>query len=171
MVAIIVTDPPFSTFRAIPKNLRGISSAPTSIPPDITRPVPDPLRLNDLPIRVSGVQDNGCAAVYSSVRPWFRFVSVMGDTAYFQESIDKANEIWVGNIFVADDKQLKLTVVVDGQGPGKPSFIDGHNPTDKEITTTVLSPAGTPVFGGTTGQVKIPAGDTVRLMIEGKILK
>ena len=55
MVAIIVTDPPFSIFRAIPKNLRGISSAPTSTPPDITLPVPDPLRLNDLPIRVSGL--------------------------------------------------------------------------------------------------------------------
>ena len=30
----------------------------------------------DLPIRVRGLENNGCAAVYSTKRPWFRFVPV-----------------------------------------------------------------------------------------------
>ncbi|MCM8785078.1 MAG: hypothetical protein NC899_02365, partial [Candidatus Omnitrophica bacterium] len=80
----------------------------------------------DLPIRVKGIEDNGCAAIYSTVRPWFRFVSVYNDTAYFQEPIEKENKIWVGNIFVSQDKNLKITVVVDGQDKSKPPFIEIH---------------------------------------------
>ena len=30
----------------------------------------------DLPIRVRGLENNGCAAVYSTKRPWFRFIPV-----------------------------------------------------------------------------------------------
>ena len=41
-VARTVTEPPPSTLRAMPKNLRGISSARESNPPLIVRPESDP---------------------------------------------------------------------------------------------------------------------------------
>ena len=89
----------------------------------------------DLPIRVRGLENNGCAAVYSTKRPWFRFIPVDAEgTAWFQESIDQKNELWVGNVFVCDNKDVKITLVVDGQAEGKPPFVELHNPTDKEIS-------------------------------------
>jgi hypothetical protein len=124
----------------------------------------------DLPIRVRGLQDNGCAAVFSTKRPWLRFVSVVGDTAYFQEPIEKANEMWVGNVFVCDNPAVKLTLIVDGQTPGAKPRLEVHNPTDKALTVTVRSPQHTPTFGGITAPVTLPAGDSVRLVVEGQTL-
>ena len=120
----------------------------------------------DLPIKVKGVQDNGCTAVYSTVRPWFRFVSVMDEMALFQEPIDKANDIWVGNVFVADSKDVKITLVVDGLAPGVDPFLELHNPNDKQISTTVRSPQGTPNYGGASMRVLIPAGQSVRRKVD-----
>ena len=117
----------------------------------------------DLPIRVQGLENNGCAAVYSSARPWFRYVPLVGDTAYFQERILPANDVWVGNPFVCDDKLVKLTLVVDGQAAGKAPFLEVHNPTDKPLATRIWSPAHTPLFGGFSQAVRIPAGDSVRV--------
>lgn len=120
----------------------------------------------DLPIRVRGLVDNGCAAIYSTKRPWLRFVGVVGDTAYLQEPIEKANEMWIGNVFVADNPAVKLTLVVDGQAPGAAPFLEVHNPTDKELTVTVRSPEHTPVFGGKSAKVTVGAGESVKVGID-----
>ena len=127
--------------------------------------------LIDLPIRVQGLQDNGCAAVYSTRRPWLRWVPVVKDTAYFQEPIDEANEMWVGNVFTCDHPQVKITVVVDGQAEGQPPFLEVHNPTEQAATVTLRSPAHTPIFGGLTATVPLPAGDSVRLRLHGQTLE
>ncbi len=117
----------------------------------------------DLPIRIHGLKNNGCAAVYSTMRPWYMFVPVDADgTAWFQEPIDQKNEIWVGNVFVAEDNDIKLTLVVDGQSAGKTPFLEIHNPTDKPVTTKISSPAGAPKFGGTSFEVTVPAGSSVQ---------
>ena len=115
----------------------------------------------DLPIKVTGIEDNGCAAVYTTDRKWFRFVSVMDSTAYLQEPIDEKNEIWAGNIFVADNKNVAMTLVMDGQGEGKRPFLEIHNPTDTEIVTKISSPAHTPVFGGLSFEVKLLPGESI----------
>lgn len=115
----------------------------------------------DLPVKVSGIEDNGCAAVYTTDRKWFRFVSVMDNTAYFQEPIDEKNEIWAGNIFVADNKNIRMTLVMDGQGEGKKPFLEIHNPTDTEIVTKISSPAHTPIFGGVSFDVKVLPGESI----------
>lgn len=120
----------------------------------------------DLPIRVKGIEDNGCAAVYTTKRPWFRFVGVQKDTAWFQEPIDKENQIWAGNIFVADNKNIRLTVVVDGLAKDREPFIEVHNPTDREIKTTLFSPLHTPLFGGARMDVTVPAGDSIKLELK-----
>ena len=124
----------------------------------------------DLPLRVTGLQDNGCAAVYTTRRPWFRFVPVVAGTAYFQESTQADNDLWVGNPFVCDNPSARLTLVVDGQAVGKNPRLDVHNPTDKPLTATLTSPPHTPLFGGLTGKVTIPAGDSVWLEIANKSL-
>lgn len=124
----------------------------------------------DLPIMVKGIKDNGCVAVYSTKRPWFRFVSVVGDTAYFQEPIDEENTIWAGNIFTADNKEIKLTAVIDGQNRNRKPFLEVHNPTGQAVKTTIRSPKHTPEFGDMKTEVSVPAGTSIRLNIEdGKL--
>ncbi len=124
----------------------------------------------DRPFRIEGLQDNGCAAIYTSVRSWFRFVPVVNGAAYFQEPTAGKITLWAGNVFVSDNPAVKLTLVVDGQADGKPPVLELHNPTDKAITTMVTSPPNTPRFGGITERVTVPAGDGIRLTIEGKAL-
>ena len=125
----------------------------------------------ELPIRVRGLQDNGCAAVYSTRRPWYRFVPVDADgTAWFQEPIERQNEMWVGNVFVCDHPDVRVTVVVDGQAAGKPAFVEVHNPTDQAVAATLRSPAHAPLFGGLSAPVKAPAGDSIFLTVrDGKL--
>ncbi len=124
----------------------------------------------DLPIRVEGLVDNGCAAVYTRNRPWFRFVPVVKGTAYFQESTESDNELWVGNPFLCDNPAIRLTLVVDGQAEGRKPRLEVHNPTDQPATVTLTSPPHTPLFGGTTGKATVPAGNSVWLEIDGKQL-
>lgn len=121
--------------------------------------------LIDLPIRVSGLQDNGCTAVYTNRRPWFRPVPVCQGTAIFQENIDTANDLWVGNVFLCDNPALKLTLIADGQAEGNKPRLEIHNPTEVPVNTVVRSPANTPQFGGIEKEVTVPAGDTLSLAL------
>lgn len=125
----------------------------------------------DLPLRIRGLEDNGCVAVYSSRRPWFRFVPVHKGAAYFQENLEQGSEMWVGNLFQCDQPGLKVTVIVDGQGPGQLPRIEVHNPGKTAVTTRVSSPAHTPRFGGISATVTIPAGDTVVLVVDGEQMR
>ena len=125
----------------------------------------------DLPFRVHGIEDNGCAAIYVASRKFFRFVSVADGTAYFQEPVLPAAQIWAGNPFVCENKAVKLALVVDGQTPGKAPLLEVHNPTDRELTTRIFSPPHTPRFGGLRATVTLPAGDSVFYRIAGKELK
>lgn len=130
----------------------------------------------DMPVRVQGIEDNGCAAVYvlnstPDTTHWrnekrFRFVGVHDNAALFQQAFEKAPRMWVGNIFVAENKNLKLTAVIDGQAKGTLPFIEIHNPTDREISTRVFSPPHTPEFGKIEAKVTIPAGDSKFFVIK-----
>lgn len=117
----------------------------------------------DMPIRVAGLVDNGVAAVHTTQRPWFRFIGIQRDegSAYLQEPAERENTLWVGNVFVSDHPEVLMTLVVDGQDAGKPPRLEVHNPTDKPVTTRIHSPAGTPMFGGQSHQVEVPAGHSV----------
>ena len=120
----------------------------------------------DLNFRISGVEDNGCAAVYSSNRPWFRFIAAIDETAYFQDSIAQQADFWVGNVFVCDNKEIKIALVMDGQHLEAKPFLEVHNPTHEEVQARIWSPQHTPVFGGISREVKIPAGDSIRFKFE-----
>ena len=62
----------------------------------------------DLPIRLHGVEDNGCVAVYSTARPFFRFIGVAQGSAWFQENVDAGATIWAGNVFVCDKQSTAI---------------------------------------------------------------
>jgi hypothetical protein len=119
----------------------------------------------DLPIRVEGIEDNGCAAVCSTARPFFRFVGVAQGSAWFQENVDSGSTIWAGNVFVCDNKALQLTLVCDGIAAGRTPYLEVHNPTDEPVTAAVASPAHTPRFGGLKMTAVVPAGATAVLTI------
>jgi hypothetical protein len=127
--------------------------------------------LIDLPLRVTGLADNGCTAVYTSRRPWFRPVPVYRGAAIFQENIDRPLEVWVGNVFYCDQPQIKFTLITDGQAKEQSPVLEIHNPTAQAVTTTVHSPAQAPVFGGLKQEVTLPAGDSQRYAIAQKSLK
>jgi hypothetical protein len=117
----------------------------------------------DLPIRVRGIEDNGCAAVHASHNPFHRFIAVAEGTAWLQVRIDERTTLWIGNVFLADNKDLKLTLVHLGQAPGKPPFLEVHNPTDAEVRASIISPQHAPVFGGFQRAVTVPPGSSIRV--------
>ena len=55
--------------------------------------------------------------------------------------------------------------MVDGQAQGMPPLVEVHNPTDKNITTTLTSPPNTPLFGKVTAEVTVLAGDSLYLVL------
>ncbi|MHB9026735.1 MAG: hypothetical protein ACYC7E_21600 [Armatimonadota bacterium] len=120
----------------------------------------------DLPFCVQGIEDNGCAAVYSTARPWFRPVGVAEGNAYFQENVDKGSEIWAGNVFLCENKSIRLTLVADGIADDRARFLEVHNPTDKPVTARVWSPKHAPLFGGYESKPTIPAGSSIFVTLE-----
>jgi len=122
----------------------------------------------DLPICVDGIEDNGCAAVYGTKHPWLRWVGVAEGKAWLQEDIDQGSDLWIGNVFVCDNKAVKLTLVDQGQAQGKQPFLEVHNPTDQAITATVTSPPHCPLYGGTKLQVQVEAGATTVVPVKAR---
>ena len=117
----------------------------------------------DLPFVVSGIQNNGAAAYCERNKDnKFVFAPVFQDKMYFQHPADANTRLWAGNVFLASNPALKLTLVIDGQSPKKRPFLEIHNPADRPCKAEIYSPAGTPVFGGTRFSVSIPSGSSVR---------
>ncbi len=122
----------------------------------------------DLPVAVDGLEDNGCAAVYSSERPRCRFIGADRKTKkfYFQEPMERKNSIWAGNVFLADNPALKLTLVADGLAAGEKPFLEIHNPTAAPIESEIHSPDHAPRFGKQRFRVSVPAGSSIRRILE-----
>ncbi len=121
----------------------------------------------DLPFRVEGVADNGCAAYFEkNGAARYLYAPVENGALYFQTSTEKGADIWCGNVFLASDMNLKLNLTVDGQSPGKPPKLEIHNPTDAAIRATVHAPDSAPLFGGTRFQIEVPAGGSVVKTLE-----
>jgi hypothetical protein len=117
----------------------------------------------DRSFRVQAIEDNGCAAVYSTARPWFRPVGVAESTAWFQENTDKGTTIWAGNVFRCDNRDVKMTLVADGIADDRMPFLEAHNPTDAPITARIWTPRHVPRFGGFQITQTIPAGSSVMI--------
>ena len=126
----------------------------------------DPKPVVDRPIRVEGIEDNGVAAVWAEPdHDYFRFVGVAEGSAWFQENTYGNPDIWAGNVFICDNKNVKMTLIVDGQSPGQGPRLEVHNPTDAEVHATITSPPHTPLFGGMKLSADVPAGASVVLKL------
>jgi len=122
----------------------------------------------DLPISVDGIEDNGCAAVYGTKHPWLRWIGVAEGKAWLQEDADQGSDLWIGNVFVCDNKAVKLTLVDQGQAEGKQPFLEVHNPTDQALAVTVTSPPHCPGYGGMKLPVDVPAGATTVVPVKAR---
>ncbi|HEY7153393.1 MAG TPA: hypothetical protein VH575_05490 [Gemmataceae bacterium] len=121
----------------------------------------------DRPLRIEGIDDNGCVAVYAVKGDvWakrFRFVGVFEHAALFQYNTEDGPTLWVGNPFYAEDAKLRLTLVVDGLRSGERPFLEVHNPTNSAVKTVLRSPEHTPYYGGFSKQLTVPAGDSIQV--------
>lgn len=128
-----------------------------------------PLFINR-PLRIEGIEDNGCAAVCSltgeSSQRRFRFVGVFDGAALLQYDTDQGPTLWIGNPFYAADDRLRLTLVADGLPPEEKPYLEVHNPTDVAVRTALRSPPHTPIYGGYSRQVAVPAGDSVLVPLQ-----
>jgi len=66
---------------------------------------------------------------------------------------------------------VKLTLVVDGQSPGKRPLVEVHNPTAKTIASEIYSPPHTPLWGGLRTAVTLPPGQSAWFRIESRQLR
>ena len=112
----------------------------------------------DLPVRLRGVQDNGCLAFYERKLSHFVFVPALEGEALFQVAIEDGVDVWCANVFVSDRPELRLTLV--GADEQKPR-LEAHNPTDQPLQAKLVSPPHAPRFGGWSGEVDVPAGSSV----------
>ncbi len=119
----------------------------------------------DRPLRIEGIEDNGCAAVYAVTgNSWeerFRFVGVFESAALFQHNTDHGPTLWIGNPFYTENAKLRLTLVADGLRSGERPFVEVHNPKDVPVKTILRSPEHTPRYGGFSKQITVPAGDSI----------
>ncbi len=147
-VGTLLDNPPFASFKAQDGEVR-FSGAPVS-------------GICDYPVQVQGIEDNGCAAYYElNSGKVFSFAPVRKSAMYFQTPTDNGVNLWAGNVFLASDKALKLTLVTAGQDPGKQPFLEIHNPTDRRISAKIWSPWHTPHFGGSSFEADVPAGSSL----------
>lgn len=112
----------------------------------------------DLPVRVHGVQDNGCLAFFERKLDHFVFVPALEGSALFQVANDESVDVWCGNVFLSDQPALRLTLV--GADESNPRLAV-HNPTDDMLRARRPSPRHTPRSGGWSGEVEVLPGSSV----------
>ncbi len=119
----------------------------------------------DLPVKLQGIEDNGCLAFYEKKLGHFVFVPTFDGQGLFQVAIDDGVDVWCGNVFISNHPKLRLTLI--GAADRNPK-LEVHNPTDNSITATITSPAHTPKFGGWSGNITVPAGSSKTIRIAPK---
>lgn len=74
--------------------------------------------------------------------------------------MERSSEVWLGNVFIASDPAVRMTLVPKMAGLPE-GFLEVHNPTDQALKVKVMSPAGTPNYGGVTFELELPVGTSV----------
>ena len=122
----------------------------------------EPSAICDTAFAIKNVEDNGSACYYE-FNGTRRFIPspVENNTLYFQTDTRKKCEVWAGNLFLCDKKEIRITPVLYGLAKGQKPFIEIHNPTDKKLFCQVTVPVDAPEFGGMKIQAEIPAGSSV----------
>jgi hypothetical protein len=73
--------------------------------------------------------------------------------------------VWAGNVFLCENKAVKLTLVCDGMAAGRGPCLEVHNPADQAFHAAIVSPPHTPLFGGMRLTASVPAKASVALPV------
>jgi hypothetical protein len=91
---------------------------------------------NDLPIMVKGLNGNWDAGIYDRKSGEFRRIGIFEATAYVTLDISSERDIFIGNLLVCDNLQVKLAVTkINKDG----IEFEAHNPTDQLAPITIRS--------------------------------
>ena len=108
--------------------------------------------LQRYPIRVKGLVDNGTAYFTDGNRVW-KPMGFHRGLAYAEVPLEKAGTWWFGNLYVADDSNLRMTFIPAMTGHPK-SELQVFNPTDGAINTMIHG-----TRSGENLKVSVPAGE------------
>jgi hypothetical protein len=122
-----------------------------------------------LPIRVHGVNPNWTCGLVEKSEKWWLPIGVMDDlkltpeqqsaptrySAYAALELSKDRDVWIGNVVLCDQPDLKLTLLPEGDGRFS---IEAHNPTDKDIVANVRTAAEFSLIPPFSRQVTVKAG-------------
>lgn len=111
--------------------------------------------IQDYPVRVSGLVDNGSAFAVGPGGRLFRPLGFEGDRAYVEVPLEERTSWRFMNLFLADEPALRFSYV-----PSMP----GHERATVEIFNPTTRPCETRVRNLLTGEsfaVKVPAGDVL----------
>jgi len=114
--------------------------------------------IQNYPVRVAGLVDNGCAYVTDGGKIW-RPMAFDGSMAYAEIPLEEKKTWHFLNLVVADDPALRLTYVPRLPGHAQPT-VEVFNPTLKDVTTYIRV-----IRKNTTLKVTIPAGSMVEVKI------
>jgi hypothetical protein len=131
-----------------------------------------------LPIRVHGVNPNWTCGIVERNEKWWLPLGVMDDlkltseqqaaptsySAYAALDITKDRDVWIGNVVLCDQPELKLTLLPEGDGRFS---IEAHNPTTKPVSATITVPDGLWMIKAGSKKIDIPAGASTLIAWSG----
>ncbi|MHB9023101.1 MAG: hypothetical protein ACYC7E_02860 [Armatimonadota bacterium] len=144
----------------------------------------------DLPVKLEGLNEHWQAGVWYAgeqalYRPYWNFDEynrivpelkedrmtdavfpgpVFEGAGYFQVDVEKADRtVFLGHFLVCGNREIFLQLL--DTRPGKRAF-EAHNPTDKDITTTVRPGKGFTLLGSFNRRLKVPAGSSVIITLD-----
>ena len=114
--------------------------------------------LQRYPVRVKGLVDNGTAYFTDGNRVWKPMAFYRG-LAYAEVPLEEARTWWFGNLYVADDTNLRMTFIPAMTGHPK-SELQVFNPTDGAVNTVVRG-----MRSGENLKLSVPAGGFVSITV------
>ncbi len=76
-------------------------------------------------------------------------------SAYAALDVSRDRDVWIGNVVLCDQPDLKLTLLPEGDGRFS---VEAHNTTDKDITATIRTAPEFSLIPPFTTQASIKAG-------------
>jgi hypothetical protein len=127
-----------------------------------------------LPLRVHGVNPNWSCGIVERTEKWWLPIGVMDDlkltpeqqatptryAAYATLDLSKDRDVWIGNVLLCDQPELKLTLLPEGDGRFS---IEAHNPTDRDLTATIHTAAEFSLVPPLNRKLTVTAGTSERI--------
>lgn len=106
------------------------------------------------PVRIAGLVDNGTAYVTDGGKVW-KPLAFSDGLAYAEVPLEERKTWWFGNLYVAQDKSIRMCHVpaMEGHPDATLQFL---NPTDRPIRTKVVG-----IRSGERFEVEVPAGGCI----------